>query len=139
MHQLSRTNVLTVLVVIAGIGAAVGYALSSPELGGAALGGGMAFGALLIHSAAREQRLAHERTRKLAAASKGSFAQLEASVKEIATHTDQVVRAQRKTARVATAQGDRVEQRTDAMTRRIIADINAARLEAADRFAAASD
>ncbi len=139
MYKLSRKNILTAFTMVAGVVAAIGYAASLPEVGGAALGAAMVLVAPLIHSVARELRIAQSDARTMAVASKATMSKLDASVKEMATQTDKLLRAQRKTIRAAEAQGDRIEQRTDAMTRRIIADVNALRLEAADRHTAAAD
>lgn len=116
MPQLTRTNVLTSLTALAGVVAAVGFAASSTELGGAALGAAAVLGAGLVHSVGR-----------------ALAARIDEGTARLAAKADLVLAGQKKGLKEAAAHAEHA----DAMARRVVADIGAARLEATEREAGA--
>ncbi|MFE5310136.1 hypothetical protein [Isoptericola sp. NPDC056605] len=112
MPQLSRTNVLTSLTALAGVVAAVGFAISSTEVGGAALGVAVVLLAGLVHSVGRTLAT-----------------RIDEGTDGLTAKADLVLAGQKKSDRAAAAHAEHA----DAMARRIVADVGAARLEAAER------
>lgn len=139
MRKLSLTDALAALAAVAGLVAAGGFAVSNTALGGAALGVGVVLCAILIGVMARGARRRHHELLTVVSDGGARIARLEESAETLAGKADLILRAHRKSVKVAINQGDRIEERTESMTRRILSDLSASRLEAADRQAAHVD
>jgi len=126
------TDALTALAALAAVGAAVAFAASSGTLAGVLLATALALAVLLVRSVARDLGRQHARTTSSVAEIASGLRRVERTTQDGLAKTDQVVVSVRRMARVAISQGDRVEERTDAMSRRILADLNASRLQAQD-------
>ena len=133
MPKPTRTDALTFIAVGAGVVAAVAFALGSTSLGGAALAATAVVLALLVRGIARRIDARHGELRSAIGKNAVQIERLEGEVHELADKAQVILKSHRKTVRAVAAQSDRIEERTEAMSRRILADLNASRLEAADR------
>lgn len=133
MGKLSRTNAITVFAAGAGMVAALAFAVANTILAGVALSAALVLVAALVRSASRDQELRHRALMSVVAAGNARIERLEAGATDLGARADLILKAHRRTVRVIMAQGDRVELSTEAMSRRILSDLNAARLEANDR------
>ncbi|WP_402375876.1 hypothetical protein [Isoptericola rhizosphaerae] len=132
MPKPSRTDALTFIAVAAGILAVVAFALGNPDLGGAALAVTAVVIALLVHSIARHVDARHGDLRSAVGKNAMRIERLEGETRELSDKAHLIVKSHKRTIRAVVAQGDRIEERTEAMSRRILADLSAARLEVAD-------
>lgn len=120
MHKIAKEDALTALAVILAGFAVVAFSLGNASVGGSASAATLIPVALLV-------RLSAESYRK-------GVARLDERAQELATVAEHLQKSHRKTVRATVAQGDRIEQLTDSMTRRIASDINTARVEAEERY-----
>lgn len=115
MRRLSATNLLTAVTVLAGVIVFVSAAVGERQVQGVAVGAAIIFGSLLVRSVARDLGRAGQQQVRLL----GSL------------------RRQVTAARLS--QGERIESEVAKMTRRVLGDINAARLEQLDASERAGD
>jgi hypothetical protein len=133
VSKLSLTNLLTALNTLAGIGIAGTLWAGQSAAGGALVGVAVVLLALLVRSGVRD--LGRE-----AATVRSTVLGLERKADELGIQADVIVEGNQRAVRTAIAQGnrvktlaDRIVESTDAMERRILTDLNAARAEAAER------
>lgn len=113
VSRLSATNVLMVATSLAGVAVSVAALSDEPRMTSVALGAAIAFGALLVRSVARD---------------------LGAAIQRHARRTE-VLR--RQLTRAARNQSEAMEAQVSTMTRRVLSDINAGRVERLDEQDAA--
>ncbi|MBD5786370.1 hypothetical protein IF650_09275 [Cellulosimicrobium terreum] len=133
MRRPSLTDVLVATTVLLALGAALAFAVSATPVAGTLIALAIALAAVLVRSVARD--LGRRQSAMAADVAKvaASARRLERESGQLLVQSDLIVRSNRRVIRATVVQADRVEERTDAMTRRILGDLSAARLEAADR------
>lgn len=126
MSRPTITDALTALSAGSAIGAAVAFALAEPGEAGILLAVAIALVALTVRSVARDVGRQQAQIVR-------SLRRVERKVDENLAKNDLVVRSNRRVMRTAIEQAERIEERSDAMTRRILSDIGAARASRMDR------
>ncbi|MBD8080778.1 hypothetical protein [Cellulosimicrobium arenosum] len=126
MPKLSRTNVLTSLTALAGAIGVAGFVSSNMKLGAAALGVAAVLLAGLVHSVGRDIRA---QLLGNPGDSRTLTNRIDESTDLLASKVDRVLTGQQKSAADAAARAEH----DDAMARRVVADLGAARQEAAER------
>lgn len=132
MKKLSRTNVSTGLTFAAGAAAVLAFVVENESVGEAALSVAVVLVAATVRSTARDQERRTRALRSEVAAGTARISQLETRADELGASAERIIKSHRRTVRTMIAQGDRIEERTDALGRRILADLSAARLEASE-------
>ncbi|MGH3703857.1 MAG: hypothetical protein ACRDT9_04435 [Agromyces sp.] len=122
MRKLSSTDALAALVVVSGLVAVVGFALSNIALGGATLGVAVILLAVLVRGGIEN----------LARAQRELATNLVTDLNALQAKTDLVIRGNRKVMRDSVRQADRIESQVGAHMKRVIADVSTFRLEVAD-------
>lgn len=129
MRRPTITDVLTLASVLLALGAAVAFFTSTPTLAGGFLAIAVALVAATVRSVARDlgrqQAQLNQRLDKMEKSARAVGRQVAKGLAK----ADDAMRSHRRVIRTAVTQADRIEERTDAMSRRILADIGAARLD----------
>lgn len=142
MLRPSITNLLTVAATLAGVAIAVGATFGYGRFLGAAIGAVVALGALLVRSVARDlgraipaqQRLRQdlEAVAKDVRAMRSANQRLQEAISAQGRRVDEMRTANRRLHDAVLAQGRRVDEQVASMTRRILVDLHATRLEHLD-------
>jgi hypothetical protein len=129
MRRFTATNAFTATTVLAGTTSAFAAAIGRPQAQGIALGAALAFGALLLRCIARDFNRAGQRHAK----------SIHAVSEQIDTVSDRLDRTKRKLDRRIEILDARVLRESTKLTLRILADINAARIEQMDAAKVSTD
>lgn len=124
MRRPTVTDFLAVTSAAVAVSAAVAYALANTTAAGTLLALSIALVALEVRSTARDLG-----TRQADLVQ--SLQSVERKVEQCLASSDTIVRSNRGVIRSTIQQAERIEERTDAMARRILADIGASRRGAA--------
>jgi len=115
MRRLLLTNLLTAATVLAGATVSVAAANGERQVQGVALGAAIVLGSLLVRSVGRDLGRASQQ------------------------HVRLLGNLRRQVTAARVSQGERIESEVARMTRRVLGDISAARLEQVDASDGASD